>query len=247
MKHGQDLQHIHSALWSQRLTCSLKSDIINLMLTEAAFQAQQSSSTMVAQRHPLGFFACRWPLGGGRSLRLHLWSKQFGWAQEPGWEIHDHVFSFSSLLLAGELKNRVYDIEETSSTGQYSVYEVLYNGSESSLKMIHDGVKLTVSADTVESAGAIYSMDAGILHSSDLTSEKALTILATMDRDVRLGVPRVVSAHQREQVAFDRSPAFGAQVADLLREFAQYLGTQPDHICTRCQCCLDDCKLCTTD
>ncbi len=131
MTQEQALQNMHFALWSKCSTCNLKADIIKLMRAEAELQARQGRSTMVAHRHPLGFFACRWSLGEGRSLRIHLWSKRFEWAQEPGWEIHDHVFSFSSLLLVGELRNSVYDIDATPSADRYSVYEVLYDGSES--------------------------------------------------------------------------------------------------------------------
>ncbi len=91
------------------------------------------------------------------------------------------------------------------------------------MKMICDGAELTVSANTVESAGTFYSMDAGTLHSSDLISDQALTVLATVDSDAGPIVPRVVSAHRRKLVAFNRAPASSAQVADLLMEFAQYL------------------------
>jgi hypothetical protein len=179
---------------------------------------------MVAQRHPLGFFACKWALGEGRSLRLHLWSERFEWAQEPGWEIHDHIFSFSSLLLVGSLRNRVYDIDETPSAGgRYSVYEVFYNGSESSMKLAREGVDLAVTADTNELTGAIYSMDAGVLHSSNLVSGPALTVLATSADETCSISPRVISAHRYQFGAFDRSPPLGSQVAALLTEYAQYL------------------------
>ncbi|QRR32476.1 hypothetical protein JNX00_12340 [Hydrogenophaga sp. YM1] len=202
----------------------VRADVVQLMRTEAERRSQDSYPTAIAQRHPLGFFACKWALGEGRSLRLHLWSKAFEWAQEPGWEIHDHVFSFSSLLLEGSLRNRVYRIDETpSARGEYSIYEVFYNGSESSMKLIREGVGLKVCADTEESPGTIYSLDAGVLHSSELVSEQALTVLATLADDTSPVVPRVVSAHRHQSVAFDRSPPPDSQVADLLAKFGQYL------------------------
>jgi hypothetical protein len=179
---------------------------------------------MVSQRHPLGFFAFKWELGEGRSLRLHLWSKKFDWAQAPGWEIHDHIFSFTSLLLAGSLRNRVYDIYEApSADGNYSAYEVFYNGSQSSMKLIREGVSLTVMTDTKESTGNFYSMDAGVLHSTDLIVEPALTVLATFaDRAVPIA-PCVISLHRNHLVHFDRSPSLGSEVSDLLGEYAEYL------------------------
>ncbi len=224
MTNQKALQNIHAAVLSKRSASDIRADIIELMRAEAERQSPHADSTMVAQRHPLGFFACRWILSEGRSLRLHLWSKEFKWTQEPGWEIHDHVFSFSSLLLLGSLRNRVYTIDEAPSAScAYSMYEVLYGGSESSMKLIREGVELSVSADTTESTGSLYSMGAGVLHSSDLVSEHALTVLATLAGNSGPLVPRVISAHRQKFLAFDRSPPLGSQVADLLTEFAQYL------------------------
>ncbi len=224
MTYLQTLQNIHAALMSKRSTIGIRADVIELMREEAECQLRNVDSTMVAQRHPLGFLACRWVLGEGRSLRLHLWSKKFDWAQESGWEIHDHIFSFSSLLLEGSLRNRMYNIDESSTaSGAYSIYEILYSGSNSSMKLIREGLDLTVSTDTVELAETLYSMNAGIFHSSDLVSEHALTVLATFADETCPIFPRVLSTHRQQLVAFDRSPPLGSQVADLLTEFAQYL------------------------
>ncbi|WP_148293170.1 hypothetical protein [Comamonas sp. B-9] len=223
MTYQQLVQHIHGALEANRYTCDLKTQIIELMHLEVELQTREGKSRMTAQRHPLGFFACRWSLDECRSLRIHLWSKQFDWAQEPGWEIHDHVFSFSSLVLLGELSNCIYGINETSSADRYSVFEVLYKDGESSMKNIRDDVELTMIEESVEKAVTLYSMEAGILHSSHLISEHALTVLATVDRGIVADSPRVISAHRRSSVAFNRSPTSDRQAADILRNFIQHL------------------------
>lgn len=182
---------------------------------------------MVAQRHPLGFFACKWELGGGRTLRLHLWNKEFGWAQEPGWEIHDHVFSFSSLLLFGVLRNRTYDIEEApNNDAAYCVYNVSYKGAVSSMTPIRESVALKVTSNIEESAPASYVMNGGVLHSSDLLSARALTVLATWTDQTCPKVARVVSAHRCRLVPFDRAPFSRQRVAGLLLEFAGYADAQ---------------------
>jgi hypothetical protein len=223
MTSKQALEQLHAALPSMVPAADVRNDIVQLMRNEAAIQAGEGESAMVAQRHPLGFFACKWELEGGRTLRLHLWSKEFGWAQEPGWEIHDHVFSFSSLLLFGALRNRTYDIEEASGTdAEYSVYDVTYKGSESSMNLIRKSVGLKLTSDAEESAAASYSMNGGVLHSSDLMSERAMTVLATWTDQACPEVARVVSAHQHQRVAFDRSPPLRPHVAALLMEFAQH-------------------------
>lgn len=225
MTYQQALLNIYTAVLSKRSVNDIRADIIELMRAESGCQIRNIESTMVSQRHPLGFFACKWELGEGRSLRLHLWSKKFDWAQAPGWEIHDHIFSFTSLLLAGSLRNRVYDIYEAPcADGNYSAYEVLYKGSQSSMKWIREGVSLKVMADANESTGKFYSMDAGVLHSTDLIVEPALTVLATYaDCAVPIAL-RVISRHRNQLVHFDRSPPLGSEVSDLLGEYAEYIG-----------------------
>ena len=131
--------------------------------------------------------------------------------------------------MLGSLRNRVYDLDETPiDTNEYSVYEVLYNGSQSSMKLARAGVELRVRADKTELTGTLYSMDSGILHSSDLVSNTALTVLATSVEATNPIVPRVISAHRSPQlVNFERSPPVASHVANLLMEFAQHLDDTP--------------------
>lgn len=150
------LTNIYEALQSGHSDFDLKTAVISLMRSEAENLAMQSDTNMIAQQHPLGFLACRWLLGNGRVLRLHLWSKEFGWAQEPGWEIHNHVFSFSSLILLGVLKNQVYEVNEITQPccGEHTVYEVSYNDSESRMTAIRRGTMLKLISNSTESVGA---------------------------------------------------------------------------------------------
>ena len=225
MSYEQTLRRIHAALRAPGYSHDVRGDVIELMRLEAGLDASQGNSTLVAQRHPLGFFACRWPVGEEQTLRLHLWSNQFRWAQEPGWEIHDHVFSFTSLLLLGALRNRVYEISDAPGAAtQHYVYEVVYDGATSSMRLIQRGVSLTVSADTIEShrCALLYGW-VGCCTPVTLLSDRAVTVLATCAQGTSPSAPRVVSAHQRHSVAFDRTPMSQPDVSALLLEFANYL------------------------
>ncbi len=217
------LERIYASLQAGSTT-DVNSDVIDLMRTSASLLGRQAEPLMVTQQHPLGFFVCKWSLGGGRNLRLHLWSKDFDWTQEPGWEIHDHVFSFSSLVLLGALKSQTFETDELPlSDPRYSVYEVGYKGANSSMNLVRSGVSLRLVTNTVESRGTLYDMPAGVLHRSELIADRAVTILAAQDAVTKLGAPRVVSEHHREVVSFDRSPASKLDVSDLLLEFADEL------------------------
>lgn len=216
------LINIYEALQSEQSDFDLQTAVIALMRSEAKTLAMQSDTNLIAQQHPLGFLACRWLLGNGQALRLHLWSKEFGWAQEPGWEIHNHVFSFSSRILLGVLKNQVYEVDEITqpSCGGHTVYEVTYNDSESRMTPIRRGGVMRLISSSIESVGARYSMEVGVFHSSELISDRALTVLATYVDDASQIVPRVISTHQRESISFDRSSISKTIVSNLLSEFA---------------------------
>jgi hypothetical protein len=214
---------IFAAVQAPRAFVDLKQAVAALMRKEAKLLSTQGESTMLYQRHPLGFFACRWPLDDGHALRVHVWSKLFTWAQEPGWEIHDHVFSFASAVLNGTLRNRTYEMnaDDTLPDGSGSaMYEVAYSGPTSTMRLVRCGVVLRAVSDAKESAGAYYSVDAGVLHSSELLSNRALTVLATTTVSTPGLAPRVISAHRQGPVAFDRSPMSPGDVAKLLVEAA---------------------------
>lgn len=218
------LQKVFASLQTEGSTTEVKSDVIDLMRRAVNSLDRQSEPLMVTQQHPLGFFVCKWSLGSGRNLRLHLWCKEFGWTQEPGWEIHDHVFSFSSLVLLGALKSRTFEIAgQSTSDPRYSVYEVVYKGANSSMNLVRSGVSLEVVTDTVEAMGTLYNMQAGVLHCTELISDRAVTVLAACDATTGPVTPRVVSEHQRGRVSFDRSPADNLDVSNLLLEFADEL------------------------
>lgn len=218
------LHKIYAAIQAHRSVADVIGDVVALMRRLASEDTDPITQLMRPQQHPLGFFVCKWSLGRGQTLRLHLWSKEFRWAQEPGWEIHDHVFSFSSLVLLGALRNRTFEISTSSSDApRYAVYEVSYTDMGSSMALSRPDVSLQINTNTIEEAGTTYRMNAGVLHSSELISDLALTILAARDQTADFQTARVISAHHMESVTFDRSPSGNLDVSDLLSKFADTL------------------------
>lgn len=178
------------------------------------------------QFHPLGFLACRWPVGDGQNLRIHLWSKDFGWAQEPGWEIHDHVFSFESIVLLGQIKNYVYDIAPCfNSCDPYSLYVVNYERKKSILRRVEIDVDLLLTESTIESAGSRYRLKSGVLHRSELLSNHAISVLATTEKHVGHCSPRVVSRERCNEKSFDRRPNSIFDWKTTLRYFSEIVAS----------------------
>jgi hypothetical protein len=55
--------------------------------------------------------------------RLHVWPDESVPQPDPSLPIHDHTFSFTSMILAGSLRNIVYEIEPHKN-GLYHTYEI---------------------------------------------------------------------------------------------------------------------------
>lgn len=218
------LRQIYAAVQEQRPADMVIGDVVALLRSLASGDPHQSKQEMVTQQHPLGFFVCKWSLGEGQTLRLHFWSKDFQWAQEPGWEIHDHVFSFTSLVMLGRLRSRTFEISDSPiATPRHTVYEVSYTDKDSAMVQSHSGVSLCLKTDTVEETGTSYTMSAGVLHCSELISGVALTILAAKDETTDFAAPRVVSEHQMDKVNFNRAPSAELNVSGLFSRFADEL------------------------
>jgi len=134
-------------------------------------------------------------------------------------------FRFNSVVLLGKIKNRVYHIGEPSSClkAKNPVYEVAYDGSKSSMRQVSSGVELALMAESTVCQGDSYSLKAGELHSSEVLSQYAVTVLATSANGDGRTAPRVISTHREESKTFDRTPMPQFEVLKLLADFAGYL------------------------
>jgi len=217
MKSREQLvQGVYAAIGDGCDVSSVRADVARLLDLVSA--ESETDWMACVQRHPLGFLACKWDLGEGQHLRVHLWDANFAWAQDPDYEVHDHVFSFRSLVLRGEVMNVTFEIGQAP--GSYALYAVGYEGPASSLLKIQDGVSLHQTSVSVERAGSCYKLGAGILHSSALVADRAVTVLATSSHELSCAVARVVGMGGGGHLVFDRSAMPRHQYAGALTSFA---------------------------
>jgi len=92
-------------------------------------------------------------------------------------DIHDHVFSFISVLLFGRVVNKEYDIVP-GAIGAECIYRTEYFAGGSKLVRGSANVSLRLVAEQRYSAPDVYAMKSGILHRTELNSEEAVTLLA---------------------------------------------------------------------
>lgn len=130
------------------------------------------------QWHPLGFVIGKLLQESEQTARLHIWLPGGMKAQSVTLMVHDHVFSFTSWVLAGTIENVEYKID-TSGT-EYALYLTEYSGHVSVLKKSGGTLRLVETARVQYRAGSSYSVPVGQLHETSLVGlVPAVTVLLT--------------------------------------------------------------------
>jgi len=118
--------------------------------------------------HPLGFVSCVVSNKEDLVTRLHYWPKNQKKPKCPDWPIHTHLFTLTSLVLHGQIK----DIQYRPSSGkQYSALSVEYVGVNSKLIPTGDLFDLKVIRETVLQRHGSYIVEEGVFHQSEVHSE----------------------------------------------------------------------------
>lgn len=141
--------------------------------------------------HPLGFVACTVLVERDFKVRLHIWPSIGLGEQNADCTIHDHVFEFTSWVLAGAVENVEYPDFKVG-TGR-SAYSTTYSGIKSILTRTEVTLDLGNPIRKTISQGESYRVKAGCLHETRLAGESgAITLLIT--RDVGKASPMVVGS-----------------------------------------------------
>lgn len=131
--------------------------------------------------HPLGFVVCKFFEGGGRKLRMHLWSNAKHKTQQPAWMIHDHLFDLKSWVLSGQIENVEYEAVNTAS--KFRIYGASYENGKSVLDRTESSVDVIEKKREIIVAGNTYLVPAGVLHESrSLKNGTSVTVCETIDK-----------------------------------------------------------------
>jgi hypothetical protein len=128
-------------------------------------------------RHPYGFFVMRCGSHSGADLRIHAWLDVQRMRQEPDWPPHTHPGPILSFVIAGCVRNRVWNVVRDR-LGTHTVYQVSYSGEESVLKRTKRLVRVQPASETQICAGECYEVPAKVFHDSDVApGERAVTVV----------------------------------------------------------------------
>lgn len=183
-------------------------------------------ATLPAYIQPNGFHTYKLAgMDGDYLLRLHYWPEGLPDAGESA-GIHDHIFSFTSLVLAGAapMVNTHYEIEHDRQS-PLALYKVDYTSArESKIIKLGNHFKPVAVARDVVPTGAYYTFAAGLFHTSAIADNaEAFTLLATklqpdMDGPLFLG-PADYTSDTRQYRRQDPGPERRAHVAARLAHY----------------------------
>jgi hypothetical protein len=127
--------------------------------------------------HPLGFTYANLAREGRVAIRLHVWS-ELTRAQEPVWDIHDHIFGFLSLVMAGRSHNECFEFEPDSE-GDVGLFKVDYDEHASVLTSLGRLGYLRKTEECLIDAGELYAITANQLHRTTPCAPFVATLLRT--------------------------------------------------------------------
>ena len=130
--------------------------------------------------HPLGFVASTILVEKHFKARLHIWPKNGLTEQNSDCTIHDHVFQFTSWVLAGAVEN--IDYPDFSIGNSHVAYSTTYSGIKSVLTKTDAKYELGRAVRKTILQGQSYDVKAGCLHETRLVGDSgAVTLLITQD------------------------------------------------------------------
>jgi hypothetical protein len=192
-------------------------DSTNARRLLASLLPRCNTATLRGIWHPTGFVVIQLPWQSAKhAIRLHFWPAQHRLTSVPCWPIHDHVWSFTSLVVDGSVTNRVYTLADDT-PAPYAVYEVTYvDNQRSQLDKLASRVRVSTQRATFHSRGSCYRLLARQFHTTEVReSSQATTVIAT-ERQLQQK-PRVLGdTHGPATLSVCRQPLPDSETYELL-------------------------------
>ncbi len=118
-------------------------------------------------------------------LRLHIWNDEIKDSHKQLYSVHSHRYHGQSIVLTGKLINTRYDVKQSESKSDFSLYQIAWNqelkgkenyGWKSSLKPYLKNVSIKANAKETYSKGDRYFIKPSEFHSSETESKVTASI-----------------------------------------------------------------------
>lgn len=174
-----------------------------------------------ATKHPQGFLTFKMGLSaqGDAALRFHVWMKnkrEVG--DQKGFQIHDHVFGFNSLLLCGQMENRSYMVKPSPTETGWRLFPVTYSAPNTdTIAAEPEPVALRRQQTEQMRAGDYYHMQAGVYHTSVVPRAVMTMTLLAAEAAPHMAFPRMIGRAAADKPQTNHRPPPDAADIEIIR------------------------------
>jgi hypothetical protein len=152
-------------------------------------EVAQNRTSVAGVRHPLGFVCLPVERTGKAGVCVHVWSDSLAYASPTTSTIHAHSWDLISYVLYGSVRNEVIDVIDAPDDASYRVFEIRSGGDVDEVRETPRLVRCQIRAAEFNHPGNIYSLAAGVFHTTVVQGEAATVALGNSrgTRDLSLG------------------------------------------------------------
>lgn len=140
---------------------------------------EQHRTSIVGVRHPLGFVCLPVERTSEAGVCVHVWSEHLTRASLTTSTVHAHSWDLISYVLYGSVRNEVIDVIDAPSDATYRVFEVRSSGDIDELCETPRLVRSEIRATELMGPGEVYSLAAGVFHTTVVHGEAATVALGS--------------------------------------------------------------------
>jgi hypothetical protein len=165
--------HIHAA---PRRCGEAEFDEIRAEAVDRASEFLRISSVRDYGIHPLGFLNIPLFASPTRRIHIHIWHRRMFSASSP-YQIHDHSHSSYSIVLAGCLRNAIYDKPRGPEVAEeFNIAEASSGMTDTTLARTAGRVRLVKTTERKLTAGVAYGLPRGVFHYANAVTDFAATL-----------------------------------------------------------------------
>ncbi|MBV8541516.1 MAG: hypothetical protein JO063_05270 [Pseudonocardiales bacterium] len=171
---------------------------------------------VVGVRHPLGFVCLPVERTGEAGVCVHVWGDNLARASPTTSTMHAHSWDLVSYVLYGRVRNKIIDVTDAPDNAAYRVFEVRSSGDIDELRETPRLVRSEIRATELKTPGEMYSLPAGVFHTTVVHGDAATVALGNSRRgmmDLSLGEINRKTHRIRRQLCDRDETAHVARVA----------------------------------
>jgi hypothetical protein len=142
-------------------------------------EVARNRTNVVGVRHPLGFLCLPVERTGQAGVCVHVWSDSLPRGRPTTSTMHAHSWDLISYVLYGIVRNETLDVTDAPHEPAHRVFEIRSEGDIDEIRETPRLVRCETRAAELNHQGDIYSLAAGVFHTTVVRGEAATVALGS--------------------------------------------------------------------